>query len=63
MDAIQYLLSLEKFGIKFGLDNIRTLCTALGEPQTRLPERAHCRDQRQGVSHRHGGPRRCGPPV
>jgi dihydrofolate synthase/folylpolyglutamate synthase len=33
MDAVQYLLSLEKFGIKFGLDNIRTLCTALGEPQ------------------------------
>ena len=27
------LLSLEKFGIKFGLANIRTLCTALGEPQ------------------------------
>jgi dihydrofolate synthase/folylpolyglutamate synthase len=34
MDAIQYLLSLEQFGIKFGLANIRTLCTALGEPQT-----------------------------
>src|SRR5881397_4022710 len=34
MDAVQYLLSLEKFGIKFGLDNIRTLCAALGEPQT-----------------------------
>jgi dihydrofolate synthase / folylpolyglutamate synthase len=33
MDPFQYLLSLEKFGIKFGLANIRTLCTALGEPQ------------------------------
>src|SRR5712691_12128619 len=33
MDAVQYLLSLEKFGIKFGLANIRALCTALGEPQ------------------------------
>jgi dihydrofolate synthase/folylpolyglutamate synthase len=33
MDAFTYLFSLEKFGIKFGLDNIRTLCTALGEPQ------------------------------
>src|SRR5712691_310105 len=35
MDALQYLLTLEKFGIKFGLANIRTLCTALGEPQTK----------------------------
>ena len=35
MDAIAYLLSLEKFGIKFGLANIRTLATALGEPQTK----------------------------
>ena len=34
MDAVQYLFALEKFGIKFGLANIRTLCTALGEPQT-----------------------------
>jgi dihydrofolate synthase/folylpolyglutamate synthase len=33
LDAIQYLYSLEKFGIKFGLANIRALCTALGEPQ------------------------------
>ena len=34
MDPFQYLLSLEKFGIKFGLANIRTLTAALGEPQT-----------------------------
>ncbi|MSO56690.1 MAG: bifunctional folylpolyglutamate synthase/dihydrofolate synthase [Acidobacteria bacterium] len=33
MEAFDYLLSLEKFGIKFGLANIRTLATALGEPQ------------------------------
>ncbi len=33
MYAFDYLLSLEKFGIKFGLANIRTLATALGEPQ------------------------------
>ncbi len=37
MDALQYLLSLETFGIKFGLANIRALCTALGEPQTTYP--------------------------
>lgn len=37
MDSFQYLLSLEKFGIKFGLANIRTLCAALGEPQTAFP--------------------------
>ena len=34
MDALQYLLSLEKFGIKFGLANIQTLAAALGDPQT-----------------------------
>ena len=33
MDPLHYLLSLEKFGMKFGLANIRRLCTALGEPQ------------------------------
>jgi dihydrofolate synthase / folylpolyglutamate synthase len=34
MDPLQYLLSLEKFGIKFGLANIATLTAALGDPQT-----------------------------
>jgi dihydrofolate synthase / folylpolyglutamate synthase len=34
VDPFQYLLSLEKFGIKFGLANIQTLTTALGHPQT-----------------------------
>ena len=33
MDPLQYLLSLEKFGMKFGLVNIQTLATALGHPQ------------------------------
>src|SRR5581483_1756201 len=33
MDAFQYLFSLEKFGIKFGLANIRALCRALGDPE------------------------------
>ncbi|MDE3156742.1 MAG: bifunctional folylpolyglutamate synthase/dihydrofolate synthase [Acidobacteriota bacterium] len=34
MDPVQYLFSLEQFGIKFGLDNIRTLCAHLGHPET-----------------------------
>ena len=34
MDPLQYLLTLEKFGIKFGLTNIQTLTAALGNPQT-----------------------------
>ena len=34
MDPLQYLLSLEKFGIKFGLANIQTLAAALGHPHT-----------------------------
>ena len=33
MDPLHYLLSLEKFGIKFGLANIATLAAALGHPQ------------------------------
>jgi dihydrofolate synthase/folylpolyglutamate synthase len=33
MDSFDYLLSLEKFGIKFGLANIETLTSALGHPQ------------------------------
>jgi dihydrofolate synthase / folylpolyglutamate synthase len=36
MDPLQYLLTLEKFGIKFGLANIQTLAAALGHPQTRF---------------------------
>ena len=35
MDTLQYLLALETFGIKFGLKNVRTICTALGQPQTK----------------------------
>lgn len=34
MDPREYLLTLEKFGIKFGLANIQTLTAALGNPQT-----------------------------
>jgi dihydrofolate synthase/folylpolyglutamate synthase len=33
MDPLAYLLSLERLGIKFGLDNIRALAGALGQPQ------------------------------
>ena len=36
MDPLQYLLTLEKFGIKFGLANIQTLTAALGHPQSRF---------------------------
>ena len=31
--AFEYLLSLEQFGIKFGLDNIHTILAALGHPE------------------------------
>lgn len=33
MDALEYLFSLEKIGIKFGLGNIAALCESLGRPQ------------------------------
>jgi dihydrofolate synthase/folylpolyglutamate synthase len=36
VDPLEYLLSLEKFGIKFGLANIETLAAALGQPQTQF---------------------------
>jgi len=33
VDSLEYLLALEKFGIKFGLANIQTLVDALGHPE------------------------------
>ena len=35
MDPLDALLALEHLGIKFGLENIRALCGALGSPQLR----------------------------
>ena len=37
MTAIERLFALEKFGIKLGLDNIRTLLAALGNPEQAWP--------------------------
>src|SRR4051812_45540276 len=36
-DAERYLLGLELFGMRFGLDRMRRLLTALGQPQERFP--------------------------
>ena len=35
--AVDFLFSLERFGMKFGLANIATLCAALGHPQNAFP--------------------------
>ena len=35
--AVDFLFSLERFGMKFGLANIATLCEALGNPQASFP--------------------------
>ncbi|MBQ2973901.1 MAG: bifunctional folylpolyglutamate synthase/dihydrofolate synthase [Clostridia bacterium] len=35
-EAIEYIHSLEQFGIKPGMDRIRALCNALGNPQEKL---------------------------
>jgi dihydrofolate synthase / folylpolyglutamate synthase len=35
--AVQFLFSLERFGMKFGLANIASLCAALGNPQDAFP--------------------------
>jgi dihydrofolate synthase / folylpolyglutamate synthase len=37
VNPLRYLFSLEKLGIKFGLDNIRRICDALGSPQDTFP--------------------------
>ena len=37
MDPLTYLFGLEKLGIKFGLDNIRAITAALGNPQDSWP--------------------------
>lgn len=36
-DTLEYLLGLEKLGIKFGLDNIRAICAALHHPEAAWP--------------------------
>ena len=36
-DTLDYLFSLQRVGIKLGLDNIRTLLAAVGNPQARWP--------------------------
>ena len=35
--AVDFLFSLERFGMKFGLANMATLCAALGNPQASFP--------------------------
>jgi hypothetical protein len=32
-DPLDFLSSLERLGMKFGLENIATLCAALGHPE------------------------------
>ena len=36
-DPLDYLFSLEQFGIKFGLENIRAIVAALGHPERAFP--------------------------
>ena len=37
MTAVEFLFSLERFGMKFGLANIARLCAALGHPEISFP--------------------------
>ena len=54
--AEEHLLSLELFGMRFGLERMRRLLTALGLAAGALPRRARGRDQRQVVDRAvHGG--------
>jgi dihydrofolate synthase/folylpolyglutamate synthase len=36
VDPLEYLLSLERLGMKFGLENMTRLCAALGNPERRF---------------------------
>ena len=59
--AVEFLFSLERFGMKFGLANIARLCAALGHPAGRVPLDHRRRHQRQGIGDgdgRHGAARR-----
>ena len=54
--AEEHLLSLELFGMRFGLERMRRLLTALGLPAGALPRRARRRHQRQVLDRAvHGG--------
>ena len=35
-DPLDFLFSLERLGMKFGLENMRTLCAALDHPESRF---------------------------
>ena len=48
-DAERHLLSLELFGMRFGLDRMRRLLTVLGSPQAALPRDPRRGDERQVV--------------
>jgi dihydrofolate synthase/folylpolyglutamate synthase len=37
MDPLDFLFSLERLGMKFGLENMRVLCAALGHPERGFP--------------------------
>ena len=54
-EAERYLLSLELFGMRFGLDRMRRLMTALGHPERQLrvdPRRRHQRQVLDGADDR-----------
>ena len=52
-DAERLLLSLELFGMRFGLDRMRRLLTALGSPQERFARDPRRRHQRQVLDGAH----------
>ena len=53
-DPLDYLFSLERLGMKFGLENISRLCAALDHPERAFASIIDRRHQRQGLGHRDG---------
>ena len=63
MDPLDFLFSLERLGMKFGLENMRALVRALGHPERAFQSVIVARHQRQGLGHGDGRRRRSMPPA
>ena len=54
-ESLGWLYSTQQFGIKLGLDNIRRVLKALGDPHEQLSVPARGRNERQGLGLRYVG--------
>jgi dihydrofolate synthase/folylpolyglutamate synthase len=62
MDPIDFLFSLERLGMKFGLENMNALCDALGRPERAFRSVHIAGTNGKGSVTGHRSKRRCAPP-